>query len=241
MRGDVVAEGLPDRTGPPRRAAGESATRFCPCMDRRATLVAPARALAEPLFPARPERRSALMAPIPRPLADGDMSLFDLPLGDLRPWMADRRLSHGIAMACRPRSSFSVCRPLGSASCTGWAVRGARPPHLRLLWHAERSCRYASRLLLRAGTGGGMDGMRAQRQVALRGLTAPTHRRPRSSGRAGLPAQAPARLAADASARGTSLDDGRPPTTPASRKVAFCTLPPRGHAPSAAIEGDCGP
>ena len=53
--------------------------------------------------------------------------------------------------------------------------------------------------------------MRAQHQVALRGLTAPTHRRPRSSGRAGLPAQAPARLAADASARGTSLDDGRPP------------------------------
>ena len=79
-------------------------------MDRSATLVAPARALAEP-FPARPERRSALMALIPRLLADGDVSLFDLPLGDLRPWMADRRLSHGIAMACRPRSSFSVCRP----------------------------------------------------------------------------------------------------------------------------------
>jgi hypothetical protein len=146
------------------------------------------------------------------------------------------RYRHGL-----PSPLFLGVQTPGSASCTGWAVRAARPPHLRPLWHAERSCRCASRLLLRAGTGGGMDGMRAQRQVALRGLTAPTHRRPRSSGRAGLPAQAPARLAADVSARGTSSDDGRPPTTPASREVAFCTLPPRRHAPSAAIEGDCGP
>jgi hypothetical protein len=227
VRGDVVAEGLPDRTEPPRRAAGESATRLCPCMDRRATFVAPAHALAEPLFPARPERRSALMAPIPRLLADGDMSLFDLPLGDLRPWMADRRLSHGIAMACRPRS-HSRCADPWFGVMHRVAVRGARPPHLRPLWHAERSCRCASRLLLRAGTGGGMDGMRAQRQVALRGLTAPTHRRPRSSGRAGLPAQAlqpvwpPTRPLA-----GPHSTDGRPPTTPASREVAFCTLPPR--------------
>ena len=41
--------------------------------------------------------------------------------------------------------------------------------------------------------------MRAQRRVALRGLTAPTHRRRRSSGRAGLPAQAAGPFAADAS------------------------------------------
>ena len=128
VRGDVVAEGLPDRTEPPRRAAGESATRLCPYMDRRATFVAPARALAEPLFPARPERRSALMAPIPRLPADGDMSLFDLPLGDLRPWMADRRLSHGIAMACRPRSSFSVCKPLVGRHAPGGPYEG--PDHL---------------------------------------------------------------------------------------------------------------
>src|SRR5215213_6458945 len=78
-------------------------------------------------FPDRTERRSALMAPIPRPLADGDMSLFDLPLGDLRPWMADRRLSHGIAMACRPRSS-SVCRPLVRRHAPGGPYE--RPDHL---------------------------------------------------------------------------------------------------------------
>jgi hypothetical protein len=180
------------------------------------------------------------MAPIPRLLADGDMSLFDLPLGDVRPWTADRRLSHGIAMACRPRSS-SVCRPLVRRHAAGRPYEGPNHVIFAPLWHAERSFGCASRLLLRAGTGGGMDGMRAQRQVALRGSAAPIHRRPRSSGRTALPAQAPARLAADSSARGTSLDDGRPPATPACREVAFCTMPPRRHAPGAAIEEDCGP
>jgi hypothetical protein len=117
-----------------------------------------------------------------RLVTDGDMSPFDHPLGDVRPWMAVDASATVSPWPAVPRSSR--CAHPGSASCTGWAVRGARPPHLLPLWQAEGSRRCAARLLLRAGTGGGMEGMRAQRQVALRGLTALTHRRPRSSGRA---------------------------------------------------------
>src|SRR5918995_2828120 len=103
---------------------------------------------------------SALMAPILRPLADGDVSPFDHLLRDVRPWMAVDASATVSPWPAVPRSSRWA--DPGSASCTGWAVRGARPPHLLPLWQAKGSCRCASRLLLRAGTGGGMDGMRAQ-------------------------------------------------------------------------------
>ena len=206
VRGDVVAEGLPDRTEPPRRAAGESATRLCPCMDRRATFVAPAHALAEPLFPARPERRSALMAPIPRLLADGDVSLFDLPLGDLRPWMADRRLSHGIAMACRPRSSFPVCRPLVRGHAPGGRTRGPTTSSSPAV-----ACRGILSMRLPTSPSGRYRRRDGWHEGATPGRSARLDcAHPPSSAIVGTcrtpSTGAPARLAADASARGTSLD-----------------------------------
>lgn len=208
--------------------------------DRRATLVAPARAPAEPLSPARPERRSTLMAPIPRLLADSDMSLFDLPHGDVRPWMADRPLSHGIAMACRPRSSFSVCRPLVRRHAPGRPYEG--PDHLILF---RVACREILSMRLPASVSGRYRRRDGWHEGATSGRSARRDcAHPPSSAIVGTyrtsstGSRPPGRRRVRSR---SSLDDGRPPATPASREMAFCTMPPGRHAPGAAIEGNCGP
>jgi hypothetical protein len=142
-------------------------------MDRSATLVATARALAEP-FPARPERRSALVAPIPRLLADGDMSLSDLPLGDVRSWMVDRRLSHGIAMACRPALPSRCADPgFGVMHRVGRTRGPTTSSPSAVVCREILSTRLPASPSGRAGTGGGMGGMVARRRVAPHRLTAP--------------------------------------------------------------------
>jgi hypothetical protein len=57
-----------------------------------------------------------------RLVTDGDMSPFDHPLGDVRPWMSVDASATVSPWPAVPRSSW--CAHPGSASCTGWAVRG---------------------------------------------------------------------------------------------------------------------
>src|SRR5918995_3570759 len=85
---------------------------------------------------------SALMAPI---LAAGDGRRYESarpPVGGRSTVDGGRRLSHGIAMACRP-PLFLVCTSWFGVMHRMGRTR-ARPPHLLPLWQAEGSLRCAA-------------------------------------------------------------------------------------------------
>ena len=185
--------------------------------------------------------RSSLMAPIPRLLTDGDVSMSDLPLGDVRPWMADRRLSHGIAMACRPALPSPWADPWLGVMHRGRPHEG--PDHFisfrrgmpRDPVDAPPGFSFGRRYRRRDGRHGGATSGRSAPLDCAQPPSSSIVRTCRTPSTGSSPS------CRRRAARGSSLDDGRPPATPASPEVAFCTMPPGGHAPGAAIERDCGP